>query len=56
VEKDVAQYAISFAPRGEQVIEAQKPSEIRASRPSSEMDTLPLYQLAYRRGTWKRRA
>ena len=28
-------------------MEAQKPAEIRASRPSSEMDTLPLYRLAY---------
>jgi LPS export ABC transporter permease LptG/LPS export ABC transporter permease LptF len=48
VEKDITKYSISFFPKGAQVIEAQKPSEIRASRPSSEMDTLPLYRLAYR--------
>ncbi len=47
VEKDIEKYSISFAPRSEQVVEAQKPAEIRASRPSSELDTLPLYQLAY---------
>jgi LPS export ABC transporter permease LptG/LPS export ABC transporter permease LptF len=49
-EVEKGEYAISFAPRSEQVIEAQKPSEIRASRPSSEMDTLPLYRVAYREG------
>lgn len=48
VEEEAGQYSISFAPSGEQVIEAQKPGEMRASRPSSEMDTLPLYRFAYR--------
>ena len=48
VEKDIAKYSISSSPKGEQVIQAQKPSEIRVSRPSSELDTRPLYRLAYR--------
>jgi LPS export ABC transporter permease LptG/LPS export ABC transporter permease LptF len=47
VEKE-GRYVISFSPKGEQVIEAQKPNEIRASKPSSELDTIPLYKLAYR--------
>ncbi len=48
VEKDLTKYSISFFPKGTQVVEAQKPAEIRASRPSSELDTLPLYREAYR--------
>lgn len=47
VEKD-GKYVISSFPKGEQVIEAQKPNEIKGSKPSSELDTLPLYRLAYR--------
>jgi LPS export ABC transporter permease LptG/LPS export ABC transporter permease LptF len=48
VEKDVNKYSISFSPTSQQVVEAQKPNEIRASRPSSELDTPPLYRLAYK--------
>lgn len=48
VEKDINKYSISFSPTSQQVVEAQKPHEIRASRPSSELDTIPLYRLAYR--------
>lgn len=48
VEKDQAKYSISFFPRGEQVIQAQKPGEIKTSRPASELDTVPLYRMAYR--------
>ncbi len=40
VEKD-DKYSITSFPKGEQVIEAQKPNEIRASKPSSELDTIP---------------
>lgn len=47
VEKDVTKYSVSSFPSGEQVLEAQKPSEIHASKPAIEMDTLPLYKLAY---------
>lgn len=47
IEKD-DKYTISSFPRGDQVIEAQKPNEIRASRPSSELDTIPLYRMVYK--------
>jgi LPS export ABC transporter permease LptG/LPS export ABC transporter permease LptF len=46
VEKD-DKYSITSFPKGEQVIEAQKPNEIRASKPSSELDTGPLYRMVY---------
>ncbi len=48
VEKDINKYSIVSFPKGEQVIEAQKPNEFRASKPASELDTLPLYKLAYK--------
>ncbi len=51
VERDINKYVIIGFPRGEQVIEAQKPNEIRASKPSSEMDTVPLYRVAYKDAT-----
>ncbi|HZT39531.1 MAG TPA: LptF/LptG family permease [Bryobacteraceae bacterium] len=47
-EKDAKEYSISFFPKGEQVLEAQKPNEIRATHPAVEMDMGPLYRLAYR--------
>jgi LPS export ABC transporter permease LptF/LPS export ABC transporter permease LptG len=47
-EKDFTHFSVSSFPNGDQVLEAQKPSEIHASKPSIEMDTLPLYKLAYR--------
>ena len=46
-EKDAKEYSISAFPKGEQVLEAQKPNEIRATHPAIEMDTIPLYRLAY---------
>jgi LPS export ABC transporter permease LptG/LPS export ABC transporter permease LptF len=48
VEKDINKYSIVSFPKGEQVIEAQKPNEFHASKPASELDSLPLYKLAYR--------
>jgi LPS export ABC transporter permease LptG/LPS export ABC transporter permease LptF len=48
VEKDITKYNIIFAPKGEQVLDAQKPAELKSSRPSRELDTGPLYSLAYR--------
>lgn len=47
VEKD-DKYTITSFPKGDQVIEAQRPNEIRASKPSSELDTLPLYRMVYK--------
>ncbi len=48
VEKDANKYAIVGFPKGQQVIEAQRPNEFRASKPSSELDTVPLYKVAYK--------
>ncbi len=41
-------YVISAFPAGDQALTAQKPNEVRASRASTEMDTMPLYHQAYR--------
>ncbi len=46
--KDAGEYHISASPAQDQALQAQKPDEKRATRPSTEMDTLPLYRLAYR--------
>jgi len=46
--KDVGDYRITAFPAGDQALEANKPAEVRATRPSVEMDTRPLYRLAYR--------
>ena len=48
VEKDVTKYSVSSFPRGEQILDAQKPNEKHASKPSTELDTAPLYKLAYK--------
>src|SRR6266404_2221797 len=46
--KESGDYHISAFPQGDQMLEAQKPNEVRPSRPSQEMDTVPLYRQAYR--------
>ncbi len=46
VGKDITQYFITSAPKGEQILEATKPGEIRA-KAYTEIDTLPLYRIAY---------
>ena len=46
VGKDVTQYFITSAPKGEQILEATKPNEVRA-KAYTEIDTLPLYRIAY---------
>jgi LPS export ABC transporter permease LptG len=46
--KEAADYHITMFPVGDQVLEAKKPEEIRAIRVAPEMDTIPLYQQAYR--------
>jgi LPS export ABC transporter permease LptF/LPS export ABC transporter permease LptG len=45
--KDVEKYQISSTPQGDESLEAQRPPEVRPSRPTIEMDTPPLYQAAY---------
>ncbi len=40
-------YNVSEFPTGDQALVAQKPNEVGASRPSMEMDTVPLYREAY---------
>ncbi len=45
--KDTSDYRITAFPVGDQGLEARRPAEVRATRPSVEMDTRPLYRLAY---------
>jgi LPS export ABC transporter permease LptF/LPS export ABC transporter permease LptG len=46
VGKDITQYFITSAPKGEQLLEATKPNEVRP-KAYTEIDTLPLYRIAY---------
>lgn len=46
--KDVEKYEVQSFPTSDQALKAQRPPEIRASRPTIEMDTLPLYNAAYK--------
>jgi LPS export ABC transporter permease LptF/LPS export ABC transporter permease LptG len=48
--KDVQKYQIQSFPEGDQALEAQRPPEVRPSRPAIEMDTLPLIKAAYGEG------
>ncbi len=48
VEKDFTQYSVNSQPSREQMLDAEKPSEKRPSKPSIEIDTIPLYKIAYR--------
>ena len=45
--KETADYHITAFPAGDQALQASKPAEARASRPTIEMDTPPLYRQAY---------
>ncbi len=47
VGKDVADYYTTQAPAGAQILEATKPNEVHA-KGYTEIDTIPLYRLAYR--------
>jgi LPS export ABC transporter permease LptG/LPS export ABC transporter permease LptF len=47
VGKDVADYYTTQAPTGAQILEATKPNEVHA-KGYTEIDTIPLYRLAYR--------
>ncbi len=48
VTKDVTQYISTSFPRGEQLLEAQRPSEVQLVKAVTEIDTVPLYRMAYR--------
>ena len=45
--KETGDYRITAFPAGDQGLDASKPAEVRATRPSVEMDTRPLYRMAY---------
>src|SRR5712691_9636870 len=49
-------YVISASPVSDQALTAQKPNEVRATRPSIEMDTVPLYRQAYHASSLDRTA
>jgi len=53
VGKDVADYYTTQAPTGAQILEATKPNEVH-SKGYTEIDTIPLYRLAYRDKTLDR--
>lgn len=46
VGKQVTQYYETSAPKGDQILEASKPNEVQA-KGFTEMDTIPLYRVAY---------
>ena len=46
--KEADEYHITSFTVGDQWVDAQKPGEVAASRPSIDMDTVPLYRQAYR--------
>ena len=48
VGKETADYHVTAFPAGDQALAARKPPEVRATRPTVEMDTGPLYKMAYR--------
>lgn len=48
VEPDITRYTVTQSLKGEQILEAQKPGEVHASKPSIEIDTIPLYKIAYK--------
>ena len=46
VGKDITEYYITSAPKGDQILEATKPNEVHA-KSFTEIDTVPLYRKAY---------
>src|SRR5579864_5054153 len=46
VGKDITEYYTTTGKEGEQILEATKPNEVRA-QPYTEIDTYPLYRIAY---------
>ncbi|MBZ5632838.1 MAG: LptF/LptG family permease [Acidobacteriia bacterium] len=51
----VAEYRVTSSPARDQLLEAQRPGPVEPSRPVIEMDTGPLYKLAYGDGTDRER-
>jgi LPS export ABC transporter permease LptF/LPS export ABC transporter permease LptG len=47
-DKDPKLYHIQSEPVGDRALQAQKRNEVAPTKPTTEMDTLPLYRLAYR--------
>ncbi|HLG96027.1 MAG TPA: LptF/LptG family permease [Bryobacteraceae bacterium] len=47
VGKDITEYYITSAPKGDQILEATKPNEVHA-KAYTELDTIPLYRIAYK--------
>lgn len=47
-EKDPTDYRVTAFPSGDQLLQAQRPSEVHPTRTVMEMDTGPLYRVAYR--------
>ncbi len=43
-----SEYTITQSPITDQILQARRQNEVAPSRPASEMDTVPLYRLAYR--------
>jgi len=54
--KETVDYRITAFPAGDQALDARKPAEVRATRPTVEMDSRPLYRMAYRNRTLDRTA
>ena len=48
VGKDVTRYFSTSFPKGDQLLEATKPNSVRPTKEYTEMDTVPLYKVAYR--------
>lgn len=48
VEKDITKAAVVQQLSAVQLLEAQKPGEVHATKPSIELDTIPLYKVAYK--------
>ena len=48
VGKDVTRYFSTSFPKGDQLLEATKPNSVRPTKEYTEMDTVPLYRVAYR--------
>ena len=45
--KDPSEYKVTSSPGRDEILQAQRPSEVQPSKPVIEMDTIPLYRLAY---------
>ncbi|MGI8745348.1 MAG: LptF/LptG family permease [Bryobacteraceae bacterium] len=48
VGKDITRYFTTSFPKGDQLLEATKPNEVHPAKEYTEMDTWPLYRVAYR--------